>query len=114
VTNRNFTETIEDISKNLGQYVGRTIKVTGFVFNPKRGLGENQFVISRLRITCCMSDASVVGFTSEKEGKFANNDWYRVEGVVGVGTFRRKRIPVIKVERMDRVEAPKQDQWYVN
>jgi putative membrane protein len=113
IDDKNFSDVLMEVSNNVKKYVGRQIKVSGFIFNAP-GLEQDQFVIARLRMSCCAADSSIVGFVSKREGKYKNDDWYEIEGTLSVEKYKGDTdIPMINVEKIEKIARPKKDKWYV-
>ncbi|MCU9612889.1 TIGR03943 family protein [Caldibacillus lycopersici] len=96
-----------EINMNLSEYIGRKIKVVGFVYR-EEGLADNQLVISRFLISHCIADASIVGFLSEfPEAKDLKQDtWIEMEGIIEATTYNGVEIPIIKPENWKQIEQP--------
>jgi|GEM_PF-4467860 len=71
------------IYSTLDETLGKTITVYGFVYSDDL-FPENTIVVSRMMITCCAADASIVGFYVQLEDgtELQDNEWIRVTGTV--------------------------------
>lgn len=64
---------------------GRTLTLYGFVYKDDT-FPENTLLISRMYVSCCAADASLVGFhvRVEDAGQFEKDEWIRVTATVRV------------------------------
>lgn len=104
VTGENFTNMLKTIHEDIEGNIGKTIKVSGFVFNMP-DFKETNFVCGRNMLL--YDDAKVVGFLCEYEKK---NDLLDAEWIEITGTFIKGfyscDMPVIKVESCTKIPAP--------
>ncbi|WP_291635014.1 TIGR03943 family protein [Clostridium sp.] len=118
MTNENFKNNYEDIYENSNNYVGRAISIKGFIYNQK-GLNKDEFILSRIVVSCCMADAQLWGllcdYSSEKI--FTEGTWVNIEGTLGQREYQEFKsgeismIPTIKVNKIER--SDKQDNEYL-
>lgn len=103
----------EEIGKNLDKYMGKKIKIKGFVYK-EDGLPSNQLVISRFLITHCVADASIIGFLSEFSDAptVATDTWIEAEGVLDVTSFNGNKLPILKITDWKKINEPKQPYLY--
>jgi putative membrane protein len=80
----NFIPWIERVSENPHAYVGERIVVNGFVYK-EDGFEDDNLVVARLLVNCCVADSMLVGFFVETEEalSFQKDTWVQVEGIVG-------------------------------
>ena len=88
VTNENFENTYEDIYGNTNDNIGRAINMKGFVYKQK-GLDKDEFILSRILVSCCAADAQLVGVLCDysRRKEFTEGTWVNIEG-----NIRRTRI----------------------
>ncbi|RKJ61042.1 TIGR03943 family protein [Butyricicoccus sp. 1XD8-22] len=108
-----FSTYYGEINKQPEAYVGKRIKMSGFVFK-EDGLASNQLVISRFLITHCIADASIIGFLSEIEGAdtLEEDTWIEIEGVLDVSTYSGYELPIIKVTSLNVIGEPSEPYIY--
>ncbi|TSI04720.1 TIGR03943 family protein [Lysinibacillus sp. BW-2-10] len=101
------------INDNLSTYIGKTIKISGFVYK-EEGFNANQFVVSRFMITHCLADASILGFLTEIDEAFelAEDTWVEIEGVLDVTNYGGVEIPVIKTTEWQVIDEPSEPYVY--
>ena len=111
-------EFTEFIYKDLGQLNGQKATLYGFVYIDE-SFPEDTIAISRLLITCCVADASLVGVHVKVDdvAKYENDEWIVVSGVVVAGSMeyygQYYEIPVIKEGTVVKCEAPQGNQEYI-
>lgn len=92
---------------------GQEARVIGFVYRDER-FGEDQFLVGRFIVNCCVADASPVGLVvvDPQAGSLAEDQWVEVSGRFQAGTFDGQNMPVLRAERIAPVEAPRQPYLY--
>lgn len=89
VSNEDFSIWLAEFDFNGKQYEGYTVVMTGFVFNSFEVPKENEFVISRLAMTCCIADLSPTGVRCiyEDASELGSEDWLTVEGTFSIREY---------------------------
>jgi len=87
---RNILDWLRELSR-VGDPValqGLPVDVIGFVYR-EPGMTENQFMIARFTMSCCVADAFAIGLPVEYEGAdaLADGTWIHVRGELRVGTW---------------------------
>ncbi len=87
--------------------------VIGFVYRDNR-FGEDQFMVSRFTISCCVADANPIGLIveSDQTTELTADSWVQVKGRFVVQTFDGRRMPVLIAESITAVDAPSQPYLY--
>jgi len=108
VTDLNYTEATSEINDFPGDYLGKTISMTGFVFRSP-ALTTSQLSLVRYVITCCVADSLPYGVMCEvKDAKnYPDGTWLSIEGTVQMGKYEDTDTPFIKVTSLKQIEAPK-------
>jgi putative membrane protein len=113
VSNEDFALWLAELDTNLSTYEGYTIEMTGFVFNKFEVPKENEFVVSRLAMTCCIADLSSTGVRCiyDKASELESETWVTVEGTISIGeynvaniTMEEPLITVASIKPADPVE----------
>jgi uncharacterized repeat protein (TIGR03943 family) len=88
---------------------GQHADVIGFVYHDDR-LPDNQFLVGRFAITCCVADAFAVGVIvqSDDAQSWAGNTWVHVVGAVQVGKLDDAPLPLIVADSIKEVPVPPQ------
>jgi putative membrane protein len=96
-------------SENPAEFWGETADVIGFVYQDPR-LEPNQFLLSRLAITCCVADAFAIGMVVEwdQASELSNNTWVHVRGEVQSIELNGEIIPLIIAESVKETAEPAQ------
>jgi putative membrane protein len=104
-----FSSFYGEINVAPQDYIGRKIKMSGFVFK-EEGFNSDQLVLSRFMITHCLADASVLGFLTQfDEANLLEEDtWLEMEGVLDVTTYDGYEMPIIKVTSWKVIDEPEE------
>lgn len=92
---------------------GQPADVIGFVYQDSR-LGNDQFLVGRFTISCCVADALAIGMVVKwpEATSLAANSWVRVRGPVDSMTLDGQRMPRILAESVESVPEPSQPYLY--
>lgn len=103
-TEENFTQNLKNIHDNIDANIGKTIKISGFIFKMP-DFNENYFVCARNTIS--NNEDTVAGFLCEyTEAKsLLENEWVEVTGVIIKGEYNGS-MPVIKIGNLKKIVAP--------
>jgi putative membrane protein len=98
---------------NIASLVGQEANVIGFVIFDQQ-LAENQFMVGRFVITCCVADAFPIAMAVQwPEAMSLEKDaWVQVKGPVEMITYNGEDIPMIRAISVDIVSAPDQPYLY--
>lgn len=88
-------------------YLKKSVNVIGFVYHDPRLLSD-QFMISRFVITCCAADAFAIGMAVHwpESANLVDNSWVNVKGTFDVLTIDGEKVPLIRAQSVDPIEAP--------
>jgi putative membrane protein len=111
MTNEDFIKNYEEIYGNSCRYVGRVINMQGFIYKQK-GLKEEEFILSRMLVSCCMADVQLVGILCDYkgEGVFTQGEFISIEGILGEREYKDIKsgeamvIPIIQVTELEKVD----------
>jgi len=87
------------------QFNGLPVDVIGFVYTEPT-FTENQFMVARFTISCCVADASAIGLPVNWAEAVEQGAWVQVKGVIEVGEFRGEPTPLVRAESVIVVEQP--------
>jgi uncharacterized repeat protein (TIGR03943 family) len=92
---------------------GQEADVVGFVYRDPR-FAENQFMVARFTLTCCVADALAIGIVviDEKAVDFNADTWVHVKGTFTVGELDGESMPVLAAEAITPVDPPAQPYLY--
>jgi putative membrane protein len=111
MTNEDFMKNYEDIYGNSFKYIDRVINMKGFIYKQK-GLKEDEFILSRMLVSCCMADVQIVGLLCEFKGEkvFTEGTFVSIEGTLGQRQYTDYKsgeisaIPIIKVDKIKKID----------
>jgi putative membrane protein len=99
-----------NLNPDLEDYVGKNVKVSGFVFKPDEE--SNLFMVSRFIVTCCAVDARPVGIFVDSDEKLRQDQWIEVKGVFDIVEINKEPTLVIKENEIKEIEIPAQPYIY--
>ncbi|QJD84183.1 TIGR03943 family putative permease subunit [Cohnella herbarum] len=113
VTEKQFIETLTTIDLYRTAFIGKTIKLSGFVYREET-MGRTQFGVSRFAINCCSADASPYGImvTYGRADTLATDEWVTVTGKLGTTSYNGIEIIEIDVSKVVKIAPP--DDPYVS
>jgi len=104
----NYTNILQAVHKEPASYLGMKIKFTGYIYRVL-DFEENQFVLARdMIINEEGTQSVVVGFLAQyKEAQnFKNGDWVELTGIIEMGRYHNKEIPILKVTNLKLSSTP--------
>lgn len=104
LTEENFTTTLKQIHENIDANLGKTVKLSGFVFKMP-DFKDGYFVCGRNTIV--KNEDSVAGFLCQQKdsAKLVDNEWIEITGVIIKGDYNGE-MPIIKVGNITKITAP--------
>lgn len=108
VTDAYYVPMMNIIQENLEKMNGKTITIQGFIYREKNFF-QDQIVIARYGITCCVADASVYGMMAK--GNISNlpkDKWIQVTGTIDQTLFDGATIPMIHIQEYKMIPSPAQ------
>lgn len=117
VREEQYIQTLSIIDENLDELIGKEIQLIGFIYKDESFV-ENQAVISRFTVTCCVADAGVYGLLAEDDELAAlePDTWVNVSGIIEKVDFNGYMMPVIKepvYQVIDAPENPYVEEFYI-
>lgn len=94
-------------------FAGQPADVVGFVYHDER-LAEDQVLINRFIVSCCVADANVVTLVVRwpEAAALENDAWVQVQGILQPGEFAGETLPVLAAQRVTPVPMPDQPYLY--
>ena len=105
----NYANILQAVHENPDSYLSMKIKFTGYVYR-LIDFDKEQFVLARdMFINEEQTQSVVIGFLSEYKNapNFKDGEWVEIIGTIEMGKYHNKEIPIIKVDDIKQVEAPK-------
>ena len=90
------------------------VEIFGFAYK-QEDMEDNQMSISRLLMSCCAQDTSIIGLLcdiSDYKDKFEESSWYSVKGTIdhtqvfNENTQEYSEVPILKVKEVVASKAP--------
>ncbi|MFD1739226.1 TIGR03943 family putative permease subunit [Bacillus salitolerans] len=112
VEEETYIQTMNIIDMNVDKFVGKQIEMVGFVYR-EENFTEDQMVVARFGLSCCVADASVYGTlsTGEMVKELNEDQWIRVTGTITKTIYNDWTLPYIQIEQLEKIEQP--DQPYI-
>ena len=88
---------------------GKPVQIDGFVVrNPAMQLANNQFLLARYVLTCCVADAGGVGMHVQwaNSTSYHSDQWVHVEGVIDVYDVNGVMQPLVIARTVTQITAP--------
>lgn len=95
------------------QFYGQEAEVIGFVYRDSR-FADNQFMVARFTLTCCVADALAVGIVVQTEDAqaFEVDTWVEISGVFQETDFDGALMPAIFATEIAPTDQPEQPYLY--
>lgn len=102
---QNYTTILRDSHQNIGQYLGKHIATSGYIFRGKE-FDNQHFVIAR-DMLISENEANIVGFFCEYEmaDDFENNEWVEATGTIVLGDYYGP-IPMLQIQSIHKITTP--------
>ncbi|MBM7636384.1 TIGR03943 family putative permease subunit [Streptococcus saliviloxodontae] len=113
ITTENYMELMELIYVYPDQFMGRSIRFTGFVYNEPNHSGYQY--LFRFGIIHCIADSGVYGLlTTGWPQNYANNSWLTVTGKISLEYNQelKQNLPVLQISDATEVQEPKNPYVY--
>lgn len=105
---RSYVPMMTIIQDNLQSMLGKTVSTKGFVYREKNFM-QNQIIVARFGISCCVADASVFGMMAKGDvAALPKDTWVQVSGTIEQTKYDGGTIPFIKIKKISIIAAPKQ------
>jgi putative membrane protein len=107
VPDETFIPLMNIFDRNPAAFIGKQIELTGFVYR-EPDFEENQFVIARFGLSCCVADASVYGMLGEAEeaATLGVDQWVNIKGTMAVTEYNSIHLPYIHITEVERIDPP--------
>ena len=112
ISSSNYTNVLEAVHENLGNYIGQKIEFEGYVYKVP-DIDSKQFILARDMIINSNLQTLVVGFLCEYEDSInlSEKTWIRVTGEIQKGDYNGE-IPIIKIMSLEKIDKPSDEYVY--
>ncbi|MBN8235620.1 TIGR03943 family protein [Halobacillus kuroshimensis] len=109
----NYIGTITLMEDGMDDYVGKKLTTHGFVFRDDK-FPDDQIVVGRFGISCCVADAGIYGILVQGEdlGQYKNDTWVEVTGTLEKVQMNGWELPLIQPEAIKPIETPPEPYVY--
>lgn len=112
IKDRDYALFYRDISENLENYEGKTVRFKGIVACDKR-LDRGVFVVGRHVMTCCEADIQYCGIVCNSDGSLpvATRDWVLVEAKIKIEKHKVYNSvgPVLYASKVVKCDKPEDE-----
>lgn len=104
LTEENYTTILKQVHENIDENLGKTIKISGFIFKMP-DFKNGYFVCGRNAVI--NNENQVAGFLCNhiESNKLIDNEWVEITGVITKGDYNGQ-MPIIKVGTLNKITAP--------
>ncbi|MBS4220252.1 TIGR03943 family protein [Bacillus sp. FJAT-49711] len=94
-------------------FVGKEIEIIGFVYK-EPDFNEDQFVVARFGVSCCIADASVYGIISTMDGfeNIEEDQWVQATGKLSTTTMNDWELPFLQITNVKKMNEPENPYVY--
>ena len=101
-----YVPIINILSDNLSSMIGKTITTKGFVYR-EQNFFQDEIVIARFSVVCCVADASVYGIMAKGNvAHLPKDQWIEVTGRIDQIKYDGSTVPVIKIQKLSKIPVP--------
>ncbi|GIQ68104.1 TIGR03943 family protein [Xylanibacillus composti] len=115
VPEHSYTEVLTTLDLYKEQFVGKTIRISGFVYKPAE-LATDQFAITRYAMQCCSADAAPYGVLSfyPRAATLVEDEWLEVTGTIRTAVMNDMELLALDVQQVRKIEEPSDPYVYPN
>ena len=100
------------VSDDLSKMIGKTITTKGFVYREKNFF-QDEIVIARFSIVCCVADASVYGIMAKGNvAHLPKDQWIQVTGKIDQIKYDGSTVPIINIQKLSKIPVPENPYVY--
>lgn len=113
ITSDNYMAVMEVIYDYPDEFVGKTIEMTGFVYNDPDN--PNQQFLFRFGIIHCIADSGVYGLLSTGQTQhFPNDTWVKARGTIKITyhTSLEQALPSLELTNFEKIQEPRNPYVY--
>lgn len=113
ISSEEYTNFLKDSHENIQNYVGKKIKITGYVYRLP-DFSSNEFVVARTMVIDNSSGAVVVGMLAEcnEATKYETGSWIEATGTIELGNYNGE-IPILEISNINTTTAPQDEFVYL-
>ena len=112
---RNILDWLREFNRidNAAAFNGMPARVVGFIYREPY-MHEDEFMVARFTISCCVADAFAIGLPVRMAGAsaYSTGAWVEVEGTFQAGTFDGRSIPILHPTSITLTDIPPRPYLY--
>lgn len=107
-----YVPIMDILSDDLSKMVGKTMTTEGFVYR-EQNFFQDEIIIARFSVTCCVADASVYGIMAKGDvAHLPKDQWIQVTGKIDKIKYDGMTVPIMKIEKFSKIPMPKNPYVY--
>ncbi|AZV42692.1 TIGR03943 family putative permease subunit [Peribacillus asahii] len=107
-----YVPIINILSEDLSNMIGKTITTKGFVYR-EQNFFQDEIVIARFSIVCCVADSSVYGIMAKGNvAHLPKDQWIQVTGKIDQVKYDGLTVPIIKIKKLSKIPVPENPYVY--
>lgn len=103
ITDRNFLSWFDELQQNPERYSGMHFEMTGNIFNIEIDDKMRTFA-GRYVFTSPLEDKEMKGIIIKTDKSFINDEWVYIKGTMDTDTLLGAKIPVVRVEYIEKAQ----------
>lgn len=113
INTEEYTNFLKDCHENINNYLGKSIKITGYVYKLP-DFTKTQFVLARTMIIDDKNTSVVVGILCENNTskEYQSGTWLELTGTIQKGNYNGE-IPVLEISNIKNATAPEDEFVYL-
>lgn len=112
MNDEDYVPIINILSEDLSSMIGKTITTKGFVYR-EQDFFQDEIVIARFSVVCCVADASVYGLMAKGNvAHLPKDQWIQVTGKIDQIKYDGSTVPIIKIQKLSKIPVPKNPYVY--
>lgn len=104
---------LNTLHENPRVFAGKEVEIIGFVYKDP-DVEQDQFVVARFGMSCCVADASVYGIISgmDDSSTIKEDQWVRATGTLTTTTMNDWELPFLEITSIEKIDEPKNPYVY--
>lgn len=112
INDKYYVPMMDILSDDLSRMIGKTITTKGFVYR-EQNFFQNEIVVARFSVTCCVADASVYGIMAQGDvAHLPKDQWIEITGKIDKIKYDGMTVPIMKIEKLSKIPMPKNPYVY--
>lgn len=113
VDEKRYLAIMDRLHSDPQSFIGKELEINGFVYR-EPDLEEDQFVVARFAVSCCVADASVYGMmaATPEASTLEVDQWVKATGVLETTQLDGWELPFLRITKIEKIEQPENPYVY--